>query len=41
MYFQFVMNLKAGSTLLDIGCGNGKYLGHNKLIYEVIEMILF
>lgn len=33
---DFINSLPYGSILLDIGCGNGKYLGHNKNIYEVI-----
>lgn len=32
---QFVMSLAPGSVLVDVGCGNGKYLGHNKHILEV------
>lgn len=32
---EFIKSLPAGSLLADIGCGNGKYLGLNKHIYEV------
>ncbi|XP_071452506.1 tRNA (carboxymethyluridine(34)-5-O)-methyltransferase alkbh8 isoform X2 [Hetaerina americana] len=32
---KFVEDLAAGSILLDIGCGNGKYFGCNKGIFEV------
>lgn len=32
---EFVQSLDYGSVLVDIGCGNGKYLGHNKKIFEV------
>lgn len=31
---EFVASLSPGSFLLDVGCGNGKYLGHNKSIFE-------
>lgn len=32
---QFVQSLEKGSILIDVGCGNGKYLGHIRDIYEV------
>ncbi|XP_076031510.1 tRNA (carboxymethyluridine(34)-5-O)-methyltransferase ALKBH8-like [Oratosquilla oratoria] len=32
---QFVNSQEPGSSLLDVGCGNGKYLGHNRNIIEV------
>ncbi|CAH0385937.1 unnamed protein product [Bemisia tabaci] len=32
---SFVMSLKPGDILLDVGCGNGKYFGHNKYIVEI------
>ncbi|XP_064608870.1 alkylated DNA repair protein alkB homolog 8-like [Liolophura sinensis] len=32
---EFIKSLPVGSLLADIGCGNGKYLGLNKQIYEV------
>lgn len=32
---NFVETLEIGSILADVGCGNGKYLGHNKNIIEV------
>lgn len=32
---QFVESLKSGSILVDIGCGNGKYFGINKSVFEV------
>lgn len=32
---NFVQSLEMGSVLVDVGCGNGKYLGHNKSIFEV------
>ncbi|KAK9497636.1 hypothetical protein O3M35_004327 [Rhynocoris fuscipes] len=32
---DFVMSFPVGSLLLDVGCGNGKYFGSNKYIYEV------
>ncbi|XP_046394315.1 alkylated DNA repair protein alkB homolog 8 [Ischnura elegans] len=32
---KFVEELSAGSILLDVGCGNGKYFGINKEIFEV------
>lgn len=32
---NFVQSLDVGSVLIDVGCGNGKYLGQNKTIYEV------
>ncbi|XP_037087806.1 alkylated DNA repair protein alkB homolog 8-like [Pollicipes pollicipes] len=32
---QFVRTLPTGSLLLDVGCGNGKYLGLNRHLFEV------
>ena len=32
---QFIKDMPAGSMMADIGCGNGKYLGLNKSIFEV------
>ncbi|CAH0560688.1 unnamed protein product [Brassicogethes aeneus] len=32
---EFVQGFQLGSLLVDVGCGNGKYLGHNKNIYEM------
>ena len=32
---RFVCELPAGSVLLDVGCGNGKYLGLNPHTFEV------
>lgn len=32
---NFVASLDVGSILVDVGCGNGKYLGHHGKIYEV------
>lgn len=32
---QFVCDLPPGSSLLDVGCGNGKYLGLNTTIMQV------
>lgn len=32
---KFVNSLEAGSVLVDVGCGNGKYLGENNNIYDV------
>ena len=34
---QFVTSLPLGSVLVDVGCGNGKYLGNQNLA----EVILF
>ena len=36
---QFIKDLPVGSILADIGCGNGKYLGLNKFIFEVLTYI--
>lgn len=38
---QFVESLKLGSILVDIGCGNGKYFGINKSLFEVKRFCLF
>ncbi|KAJ8978310.1 hypothetical protein NQ317_008182 [Molorchus minor] len=32
---NFVQSFAIGSILIDIGCGNGKYLGQNKNIFDV------
>ncbi|RZF38312.1 hypothetical protein LSTR_LSTR016255 [Laodelphax striatellus] len=32
---QFVSSLPCGSVLFDVGCGNGKYFGLNRNIFEV------
>lgn len=32
---DFVNSFSIGSVLVDIGCGNGKYLGHNNNNFEV------
>ncbi|KAK4305059.1 hypothetical protein Pmani_023049 [Petrolisthes manimaculis] len=32
---EFVCSLPSGSTLLDVGCGNGKYMGHNKQVFQI------
>lgn len=32
---KFINEIPAGSMMVDIGCGNGKYLGINKSIFEV------
>ncbi|KAK8389723.1 hypothetical protein O3P69_009013 [Scylla paramamosain] len=32
---EFVLSLPQGSLLLDVGCGNGKYMGHNKQVFQV------
>ncbi|CAH1984659.1 unnamed protein product [Acanthoscelides obtectus] len=32
---EFVNSFDAGSVVLDVGCGNGKYLGKNKHIFDV------
>lgn len=32
---EFVLSFEIGSILLDVGCGNGKYLGKNKKIFDV------
>ena len=33
---DFLKQQSPGSLLVDIGCGNGKYLGVNKDLFEVI-----
>lgn len=39
---NFIQTLGPGSVLVDVGCGNGKYLGHRKDIYEVgIEILIY
>lgn len=32
---EFIQQFEMGSVLVDIGCGNGKYLQSNKNIFEV------
>nr|CAI5829900.1 unnamed protein product [Callosobruchus analis] len=32
---EFVNSFDIGSVVLDVGCGNGKYLGENKQIFDV------
>lgn len=32
---NYIQSLEVGSILVDIGCGNGKYLGQNKDVYDV------
>lgn len=32
---QFVQSLNAGDILVDVGCGNGKYLANNPNIYDI------
>ncbi|KAG0722537.1 Alkylated DNA repair protein alkB 8 [Chionoecetes opilio] len=32
---EFVLSLAPGSLLLDVGCGNGKYMGHNKRVLQM------
>lgn len=32
---DFINSLSIGSILVDVGCGNGKYLGHNPNLFEV------
>ncbi|KAG7166526.1 alkylated DNA repair protein alkB homolog 8-like [Homarus americanus] len=32
---EFVCSLPRGSMLLDVGCGNGKYMGHNRQVFQV------
>ncbi|XP_063607827.1 alkylated DNA repair protein alkB homolog 8-like [Penaeus indicus] len=32
---EFVTSLPLGAALLDVGCGNGKYLGHNEKIFQM------
>lgn len=36
---QFVSNFLAGDTLIDIGCGNGKYLQLNDNINKVMKIV--
>lgn len=35
----FIQQFEMGSVLVDIGCGNGKYLQSNQNIFEVKEKI--
>ncbi|KAF2879487.1 hypothetical protein ILUMI_26682 [Ignelater luminosus] len=32
---DFVQSLEIGSVLVDVGCGNGKYLGHNRNVFDL------
>ena len=32
---EFVCSFPVGSILVDVGCGNGKYLGHSSTLYDV------
>ncbi|GLV35618.1 uncharacterized protein CBL_01232 [Carabus blaptoides fortunei] len=32
---DFINSLPVGSVMIDVGCGNGKYLGHNKNLFEI------
>lgn len=32
---EFVCSLRLGSFFLDVGCGNGKYLGHNNALLQI------
>ncbi|KAH1006040.1 hypothetical protein HUJ04_006921 [Dendroctonus ponderosae] len=32
---EFVQSFTYGDILVDVGCGNGKYLGHNKYIFDI------
>lgn len=34
---QFIQQFDEGSVLVDVGCGNGKYLQSNPRIFEVIS----
>lgn len=36
---DFVMSFDTGSILIDVGCGNGKYLGKNTNIFDVSKFI--
>lgn len=38
---QFVLSFKAGEILLDIGCGNGKYLSLNENVLKVGSFVFF
>lgn len=35
---QFIQEFDEGSVLVDIGCGNGKYLQSNRSIFEVVSL---
>ena len=35
---NFVKSLPIGSILVDIGCGNGKYIGHSPFIFNVFTL---
>lgn len=37
---KFVENFSAGSVLIDIGCGNGKYLHLNQSILKVAKLAM-
>ncbi|XP_045603225.1 alkylated DNA repair protein alkB homolog 8 isoform X2 [Procambarus clarkii] len=32
---EFVCSLQLGSFFLDVGCGNGKYMGHNNQLFQI------
>lgn len=34
---EFIQQFERGSVLVDVGCGNGKYLQSNREIFEVIN----
>lgn len=38
---KFLESLKEGTLLLDVGCGNGKYLYEDRNIYKVLLFKLF
>ncbi|KAB7506468.1 Alkylated DNA repair protein alkB-like protein 8 [Armadillidium nasatum] len=38
---KFVESLEMGSLLLDVGCGNGKYMNENKNIFSVTSSFLY
>lgn len=37
----FIQQFDVGSVLIDIGCGNGKYLQSNRNTFEVISILSF
>lgn len=38
---EFIHQFEMGSILVDIGCGNGKYLQSNRDIFEVSKAFFF